>query len=105
MHEFAKSCYDNFVYFNFDEEDELKSIFKTNKNPQRIVELLSLIANERILPGKGKRIPFHVEPRYFATGNREIDFVLQRGTEIIPVEAKGGEGKSETCHPLFKARL
>ena len=52
MKEFGQNCYDSFVYFNFDEEDELKSIFETNKNPHRIVELLSLIAGEKILPGK-----------------------------------------------------
>ena len=52
MREFGQSCYSGFVYFNFDEEDELKSIFETNKNPQRIVELLSLIAGEKILPGE-----------------------------------------------------
>ena len=50
MREFGQSCYSSFVYFNFDEEDELKSIFKANKNPQRIIELLSLIAGEKILP-------------------------------------------------------
>lgn len=33
---------------------------------------------------------FDVEPRYFSDKNNEIDFVLQYGTEIIPVEAKGG---------------
>ena len=48
MREFGQSCYSGFVYFNFDEEDELKSIFETNKNPQRIVELLSLIAGEKL---------------------------------------------------------
>lgn len=52
MKEFGKSCYENFVYFNFDVEDELKSIFETNKNPQRIIELLSLIAGVKILPEK-----------------------------------------------------
>lgn len=52
MREFGKSCYASFVYFNFDEEDELKSIFETNKNPERIIELLSLIAGEKILPEK-----------------------------------------------------
>ena len=52
MKEFGKSAYDNYVYFNFDEEDELKSIFEVNKNPRRIVELLSLIAGEKILPEK-----------------------------------------------------
>ena len=52
MKEFGKTCYDSYVYFNFDEEDELKSIFESNKNPQRIIELLSIIAGEAILPEK-----------------------------------------------------
>lgn len=52
MKEFGRTAYDSFVYFNFDEEDELKSIFEVNKNPQRIVELLSLIAGKKILPEK-----------------------------------------------------
>lgn len=50
MKEFGKNYYKSFVYFNFDEEDELKSIFETNKNPQRIIELLSMIAGEKIYP-------------------------------------------------------
>lgn len=50
MKEFGKNYYKSFVYFNFDEEDELKSIFETNKNPQRIIELLSMIAREKIYP-------------------------------------------------------
>ena len=52
MKEFGSIAYEHYVYFNFDEEDELSSIFKSNKNPQRIIELLSLIAGEKILPGK-----------------------------------------------------
>ena len=52
MKEFGRLAYDSFVYLNFDEEEELKSIFEANKNPQRIVELLSLIAGEKILPEK-----------------------------------------------------
>jgi hypothetical protein len=52
MKEFGRSAYQSCVYFNFDEEDELKSIFETNKNPHRIIELLSLIAGEKILPGE-----------------------------------------------------
>lgn len=52
MKEFGQNCYDSFVYFNFDEEDELKSIFEKNKNPHRIIELLSMIAGEKILPGQ-----------------------------------------------------
>lgn len=52
MKEFGQSRYKSFVYFNFDEEDELRSVFEANKNPRRIVELLSMIAGEKILPGE-----------------------------------------------------
>lgn len=52
MKEFGQNFYENYVYFNFDEEEELKSIFKTNKNPHRIIELLSLIAETKIFPEK-----------------------------------------------------
>lgn len=40
-----------------------------------------------------------VAPRYFATRSGEIDFVLQKGMEIIPVEVKGGADKHA---PAFK---
>lgn len=52
MKEFGRTNYDSYVYFNFDEEDELKSIFEANKNPKRIIELLSMIMGEKILPGE-----------------------------------------------------
>lgn len=50
MKEFGDSYEKGYVYFNFDEEDELKSIFEVNKNPNRIIELLSLIAEKKIEP-------------------------------------------------------
>ena len=52
MKEFGKTAYEHCVYFNFDEEDQLKSIFETNKNPYRIIELLPMIAGEKYFPGK-----------------------------------------------------
>ena len=52
MKELGKNFYKSFVYFNFDEEEDLRSIFETNKNPQRIIELLSMICGEKILPGE-----------------------------------------------------
>ena len=52
MKEFGRKYYENYTYFNFDEEDSLASIFEENKNPHRIVELLSLICGERIVPGE-----------------------------------------------------
>ncbi|MEG0688578.1 MAG: DUF4143 domain-containing protein [Hungatella sp.] len=42
---------------------------------------------------------FEVMPRYYANKQSEIDFLLQHGTTIIPVEVKGGEDKSA---PSFK---
>ena len=51
MKEFGRNYYDKIAYFNFDEEDELKSVFEVNKNPQRILELLSMIQGEKIEPG------------------------------------------------------
>lgn len=52
MKEFGRRCYKSSVYFNFDEEAQLKSIFETDKNPQRIIELLSMISGKKILPGE-----------------------------------------------------
>lgn len=52
MKEFGKECYHNYVYFNFDEEDELKQIFEGNKNPHRIIEILGMISNRNILPNE-----------------------------------------------------
>lgn len=52
MKEFGQTCYKSYVYFNFDEEEELKSVFEANKNPHRIIELLSMIIGEKIIPGE-----------------------------------------------------
>lgn len=52
MKEFGKTYYDNTAYFNFDETDDLRAIFDTSKDPHRIIELLSMIADEKILPEK-----------------------------------------------------
>lgn len=52
MKEFGENCYEDTFYFNFDEEKELISIFESNKEPHRIIELLGLIKNKKILPEK-----------------------------------------------------
>lgn len=52
MKEFGRVQYENFVYFNFDEEDQLASIFETNKSPQRIIDLLSVLADQKIEPAQ-----------------------------------------------------
>lgn len=42
---------------------------------------------------------FETMPRYYSNRNSEIDFVIQNGTEIIPVEVKAGEDR---LAPSFK---
>ena len=52
MKEFGRLYYEDTFYFNFDEEEELKSIFELNKDPHRIIELLGLIKGKKLLPEK-----------------------------------------------------
>ncbi len=52
MKEFGRTQYKSYAYFNFDEEAELKSVFESNKNPERIIELLALISGKKILPSE-----------------------------------------------------
>lgn len=42
---------------------------------------------------------YDVFPRYYSTKSGEIDFLLQVGQRIIPIEVKGGKDKSA---PIFK---
>jgi predicted AAA+ superfamily ATPase len=51
LKEFGRLYYDAVFYLNFDEEPELISIFETNKDPARIIELLGLLHGKKILPG------------------------------------------------------
>lgn len=50
MKDFAKTYYKNYVYINFDEEKDIKSIFESNKNPYRLLELLAAIKGVKINP-------------------------------------------------------
>lgn len=52
MKEFGCRYYEDVFYFNFDEEEELASVFEKNKNPIRIIELLGMILGKKIEPQK-----------------------------------------------------
>lgn len=52
MKEFGGKYFDNYVYFNFDENNDLKDLFKVNKSANRLIERLSLIAEQKIYPEK-----------------------------------------------------
>ncbi|MDD7280808.1 MAG: DUF4143 domain-containing protein [Erysipelotrichaceae bacterium] len=51
MKEFGENYYEKMFYFNFDSDDDLATIFQ-NKNATKIIELLSFIVGEKILPQK-----------------------------------------------------
>ena len=52
MREFGRTCFNDVAEFNFDENDELASIFKSSKEIPRIIEKLSFIHGRAILPEK-----------------------------------------------------
>lgn len=52
MEEFGRKCYEYFVKFDFDEQQELRSVFQTTKDPHRIIRELSLFSDVPLLPEK-----------------------------------------------------
>ncbi|MDR0311221.1 MAG: AAA family ATPase, partial [Acidobacteriota bacterium] len=52
MREFGRLCFDDVAEFNFDRSDELKEVFKTNREVHRIIEKLSFIRGKAIAPQK-----------------------------------------------------
>lgn len=52
MKNFGRTAFDNVVYINFEKEIQLRTIFEQDYNPERIVKLLEIHANEKIIAGK-----------------------------------------------------
>ena len=52
MEEFGRQCYEHYVKFDFDEQQELASVFQTTKDPHRIINELELFCDIPILPEK-----------------------------------------------------
>jgi predicted AAA+ superfamily ATPase len=49
---FGREQYENIAYFNFDESPEFKQFFETTKDPQRILENLSMASAQKCMPEK-----------------------------------------------------
>ena len=47
---FGRNHFENIAYFNFEKQGELKQFFATTKDPNRIIENLSLVHGKAILP-------------------------------------------------------
>ena len=52
MKEFGRQQFAHTAIFNFDHQPELHSVFKTSKDPKRIIKELSLHCDEPIIPGE-----------------------------------------------------
>ena len=52
MREFGNRCFEDVAEFNFDEQEALKELFVTTKNPRILIEKLSIIHGRAILPEK-----------------------------------------------------
>ena len=52
LKQFAREHYDSYLYFNFEKEPSLGSVFEENKDPKRILSLLSMLAGKSIIPEK-----------------------------------------------------
>ena len=52
LKQFGKENYNNVAYFNFDYDQELYQLFENTKDPKRILEQLSFVNGEAIIPEK-----------------------------------------------------
>ncbi len=52
LKEFGRRYYDNVVYFNFDENEEYKQFFETTKDVNRILQNLTFMSGQNIVPEK-----------------------------------------------------
>ena len=52
METFGNECFEYCAKFDFDRQPELKSVFQTSKEPERIVRELALYCNVPLIPGR-----------------------------------------------------
>lgn len=52
LKEFGKTCFENTVYINLENNAAVNAFFESDISPERIVQYLETIVSERILPGK-----------------------------------------------------
>lgn len=52
LKEFGSEEYDNYVYFNFDQDDNIKEIFDNTKDPDKILRDLTFVSGQVINPEK-----------------------------------------------------
>ena len=49
INEFGKNAYKNYVYLNFEQNPNLKELFKNELSPEKIIENIGLLLNKYVL--------------------------------------------------------
>lgn len=52
MKNFGETAFENVIYINFEKEIQLRNIFEQDYNPERIVKLIEIHANQKIIAGQ-----------------------------------------------------
>lgn len=96
MKRFGEECYDYTAFFDFNRQNELKSVFTTTKDPQRILKELSLYCNVPILPDRTLIVFDEIQEceeafnslKYFAEEAPEYDIVAAGSLLGVAVRRK-----------------
>lgn len=96
MKKFGKENYDYTAFFDFDRQNELKSVFANSKEPKRILKELSLYCDVPIIPGKTLMIFDEIQEceeafnslKYFADEAPEYDIIAAGSLLGVAVRRK-----------------
>ena len=75
---------------NFESNKAARALFDKDLDPIRILRDISIITDKEIIPGRNSR-----------GSEAEVDYIIQNGREIIPVEVKSGKGSTLKSMQLF----
>lgn len=103
--DFGKKYYSNYVYFNFDKETELASLFDDTKDPERLIEQLSIAAGQKIEPGK--TLIFFDEIQECGAALNSLKYFYESAPEyhIIAAGSLLGIKLSRTSFPVGKVNF
>lgn len=82
--EFGRIHYENVAYFNFETNPKLNKTFEENISPDYLIPILSHIAENYV----NVQLSINGYSTYYWESRRgaEIDFVIQRDNQLIPIE-------------------
>ena len=103
--DFGANYYNNLAYFNFDENKDLTSLFDSTKDPERILEQLSIAAGQKITPGE--TLVFFDEIQECDEALNSLKYFQEKAPEqhIIAAGSLLGIKLSRTSFPVGKVNF